>query len=189
MSVFDELTNNKYQEVVFNNWIEWDHFGIPNKPKWLREIMRNIMALFGHCMTCTSLDGCYLVEHIMPKHPLHTNCHCTVKPISYIKFKNVANAVCDIRKFTNYIFIDKNKKTLFEKIGYNINDSAFLKTEICRQALKEYLSGNYILKVLDSNGQRIAIPIRLNGFVFNSGWMLCPEGQISNTTPFGGWTK
>ena len=35
----------------------------------------------------------------------------------------------------------------------------------------------------------MAIPTTLKGTTFYSGWMLCPEGKIKNTTPFGGWIK
>ena len=52
-----------------------------------------------------------------------------------------------------------------------------------------YLVGNYLLKNLDSNGQRLAIPVILAGKTFYTGWMLEPEGKIRNTTPFGGWVK
>ena len=74
-------------------------------------------------------------------------------------------------------------------MGFNINDSLFLKQEYCKQALQQYLSGNYILKNLDIRGQRLAIPINLNGVNIYSGWMLYPEGKIKNTTPFGGWVN
>ena len=63
MSIFDDLIQIRENgEIVYNQWIEWDHFLIPNKPEWLREILRNLMALFGHCMNCSALDGCYLVK-------------------------------------------------------------------------------------------------------------------------------
>lgn len=55
MSVFDDLIRiGENGELIFNQWIEWDHFFIPNKPEWFREILRNVMALLGHCMECTS---------------------------------------------------------------------------------------------------------------------------------------
>ena len=58
MGVFDDLIHiGENGELLFNQWIEWDHFLIPNKPEWFRELLINIMALFGHCMNCTSLSG------------------------------------------------------------------------------------------------------------------------------------
>lgn len=29
----------------------------------------------------------------------------------------------------------------------------------------------------------------VNGQDFYSGWLVCPNGYIKNTTPFGGWIK
>lgn len=46
------------------------------------------------------------------------------------------------------------------------------------QAKKQYSMGDYILKSLDEQGQRIAIQINLKGNVFNSGWMICSNGMI-----------
>ena len=53
MSVFDGIQIDSKGTIVYNNWIEWEHFLIPNKPDWLRQILQAILALFGHCMTCT----------------------------------------------------------------------------------------------------------------------------------------
>ena len=39
------------------------------------------------------------------------------------------------------------------------------------------------------NGQRLAIPVAIKGKKFYTGWIVEPEGKISNTTPFGGWVK
>ncbi|MEG1751896.1 MAG: hypothetical protein RR140_02260 [Clostridia bacterium] len=180
-------------KIIDTGWIEWDHFLVPNKPEWLRIIFRNLVALFGHCMNCTSLDGCYLVAGNMPKQPLHERCDCTTKPISGNLVKIKAKATCDIRKFTEYVFKNiknsKGKNKIFYDLGYNIEDSTLLQAEYCKQALAQYLDGKYILKNLDRNGQRLAITISLNGTSFYSGWMLYHEGQIKNTTPFGGWIK
>lgn len=194
MSIFDNLIQiGENGEIVYNQWSEWDHFLIPNKPEWLREILCNIMALFGHCMNCSALDGCYLIKRNMPEQPLHENCDCRNKDISYSKVKNNATAECDIRKFTEYVFRNskdsKGKTKIFYDLGFDINDSSYLQNEYCIQALNQYLLGNYVLKNLDKRGQRLAIPTSLNGTTFYSGWMLCPEGKIKNTTPFGGWIK
>ena len=194
MSVFDDLIQiGQNGEIVYNQWIEWDHFLIPNQPEWYREILRNIMALFGHCMNCSALDGCYLLNTNTPKQPLHENCDCRKKDIAYLKVKNNATAECDIRKFTEYVFKNikdsKGKNKIFYDLGFNIEDSEYLQNEYCKQSLNQYLLGNYVLKNLDKRGQRLAIPINLNGKEFYSGWMLFPEGKIKNTTPFGGWIK
>ena len=49
MSIFDDLIRiDENGNLSYNGWIEWDHFLIPNKPEWFREILRNLMALLGH---------------------------------------------------------------------------------------------------------------------------------------------
>lgn len=194
MSIFDNIkTVDQNNNIVFNQWIEWAHFLVPNKPDWLREIIRNLNAFLGHCLDCSALDGCYFVEHNMPKMPLHERCDCYKKNLDLLKVKNNVNSECDIRKFTEYIFKDvtgsKGKNQIFYDLGYNIKDSNYLKEEFCKQAVKEYLSGNYLLKNLDRRGQRVAIPINLKNKNFYSGWMICPNGKIKNNTPFGGWIK
>lgn len=194
MNVFNNLIQvNENDELVSNQWIEWDHFSIPNKPEWFRDIIRGIMALIGHCILCSAIDGCYLLKRNAPQFPLHERCDCREKFVSFAKVKSNSDAECDIRKFTEYIFKDvkesKGKNKIFKELGFNINDSKYLQKEYCRQALNQYLSGNYFLKNLDMRGQRLAIPINLNGTLLYSGWMLYPEGKIKNTTPFGGWIK
>ncbi len=194
MSIFDNLIQIDSDGNIFlNQWVEWDHISIPNKPDWLRQLLRAIMFFIGHCMKCTVLDGCYFVERIMPEIPLHENCDCNKINIPYDTVKISAKAECDIRKFTEYIFKDetgsKGKNKIFYDLGFNINDSIFLQQEFCKQALNNYLVGNYKLKTLDQKGQRLAIPISLKDITFYSGWIMYPEGLIKNTTPFGGWIK
>lgn len=118
---------------------------------------------------------------------------CKKKSLNYSKVKTNANAECAIEKFTKYIFTNnkdsKGKNKIFYDLGYSIEDSEYLKNEYCKQALEQYVLGNYKLKNLDRRGQRLAIPTNLKGIIFYSGWMLCPERKIKNTTPFGGWVK
>lgn len=194
MSIFDDFIRfDENENLSYNRWIEWDHFLIPNKPEWFREILRNLMAIFAHCMSCSALDGCYLLDTNRPKQPLHEHCDCRKKDISFSKVENKSYAECDIAKFTEYVFKNvrdsKGKNKIFYDLGYSVKDSEYLKKEYCRQALKQYLLGNYKLKNLDRRGQRLAIPTDLKGKKFYSGWMLCPEGKIRNITPFGGWIK
>lgn len=115
------------------------------------------------------------------------------KNTAYSSVKNSALAECDIRKFTEYVFKNvkdsKEKNKIFYALGFDINDSEYLQKEYCKQALKQYLLGNYICKDLDIRGLRLAIPITLRGITLYSGWLLYPEGKIKNTTPFGGWVK
>ena len=180
-------------KIVENQWIEWDHFGVPNSPKPYRDFIRLALSFLRHCTSCTALDGCYFVERNMPKHPLHERCDCNKFKISFSTVKSNSAAICPIEKFTNYIFTNdlksKGKKKIFESLGFSYNDSQKLKLEYEAQCLKNYLQGNYLLKSLDGNGQRLAIPITINKKTFYTGWLLEPEGKIRNVTPFGGWEK
>ncbi len=127
-------------EIVNNQWIEWEHVGVPNSPKEYREIIRLVLSFLGHCMNCTVLDGCYFVERKMPEYPLHKNCDCKkIKQLSRV-VKLKAKAECSIEKFTNYIFTDeiksKGKKSIFETLGFERKDSQNLKLEFERQCLQ-----------------------------------------------------
>lgn len=117
---------------------------------------------------------------------LHPKCDCSLRYIDYSQVERNAKAECSIDKFENYIFVEKSKKSIFENLGYKIQDSAYLVDIFKNQAVKQYLKGNYKLKKLDRYGQRLAIPIILKEKSFYSGWMLQPEGELVNTTPFGG---
>ena len=71
-------------------------------------------------------------------------------------------------------------------------DSEVLAEEITRQAKEKYSNGNFTLGLLNGYGQRISIETELErkdgkGKVrFLSGWMVYPDGNIRNTTPYGG---
>lgn len=46
MGVFDDLIHiGENGELLFNQWIEWDHFLVPNKPEWFRELYRRGLRL------------------------------------------------------------------------------------------------------------------------------------------------
>lgn len=193
MSIFEDVISvDNNGNIIYNEWIEWDHFLVPTEPEWYRDIMRALLAILGHCLRCTSLDGCYFINTKKPE-DIHDFCDCTNFKIPFSKVKNNAIAECNISKFTDYIFksdsVSKGKLSIFKKLGYSIEDSQFLQSEICKQAKTQYLLGNYVLKNLDMFGQRLAIAVNLNGTSFYSGWKLCPKGRITNTTPFAGWIK
>ncbi len=190
MNIFENLIKvDESGNIVYNLWFEWDHFNIPNNPPILRSVMRKLMAFFNHCLKCTALDGCYLLESKSPPQPLHENCDCSKVRISQTKVENKAQTSCSIDKISNYIFNSENnkgKKDLFESWGYSIADSVEIQNELKNQALNNYINGNYELRNLDQYGLRLAIPVNLRGNKFYSGWMLEPEGKIRNITPFGG---
>ena len=175
------------------NWVKWYHEGIPDGPKDARDAKRTAMALWGHCLECTSMSGCYFIDgtNTCPKHPHHNFCHCEKQDTGPI----TVTATCAIEKFTGYIFSEKyafkGKKKLFEHIfGYTIEDSDALKAEFERQAKEKYISGDYILGKLNRDGQRVDINIilytPLHGKVtITSGWMIRPNGLITCNTPLG----
>lgn len=199
MGVFDNFSEID-GKVVDNTWIEWVHFDVPNTLEIFRIFMQYIMSIFGHCLKCVVLDGCYLVKWNMPRNEapntdglLHPKCHCVAKEIPYSVVKYKASSSCGLDKFIFYVFNDngkdKGKKQIFKDLGYSIEDSSKLKEEFEKLALEQYLKGNYKLKGLDENGQRLAIPIELKGVKFYTGWILHPEGFIRNVTPFAGWVN
>ena len=168
-----------------NQWIEWDHS------------MENPVF---HCKTCIVLDKCLFVENKKPPLPLHLNCHCEVKPVSFEKVKAQAKAFCDINKFIGYIFSNKpeyvknGKKAAFEKRGFYLRDSELLKEEFEKQALEKYLKGEYKLGKLNKYGQHIDIVVSLNldgrkMNPFRTGWMIKKNGRITNNTPFTGFIE
>ena len=176
-----------------------DSTGIPNSPDVVRWFMRIWAMLFGHCLRCTALSGCYFAKYNMPgdlNNPeglLHTHCHCYVENISNTILKYDVNAVCPIEKFTEYIFADKyadnGKRDLFEMLGFSIEDSYELKKEFEKQAKEKYMLGDYVLKNLDIYGQNINISIVINkngrSIEFKSGWKVYPEGLLNCNTPMG----
>lgn len=84
------------------------------------------------------------------------------------------------------------KNRAFESWGYSVSDSVWLKNEIEKQALKKYLSGDYMLGKLDRRGQRINIRVTIprkdesGGVSFITGWMMMPNGKLKLNTPYGG---
>lgn len=85
-----------------------------------------------------------------------------------------------------------NKEKLFAQWGYTADDARWLQSEIERQALEKYLSGDYELGKLDWNGQRISIRVEIPrrdqaGIVsFATGWMVEANGKLRLNTPYGG---
>lgn len=166
----------------------------PEISDWIRWVHRSLSE--NHCDECFKLDGCLFSEDNHPTWPHHPACHCILKPISYADV--LANAVADstYSKYDPYLFnttgaYSHGKEKLFEIWGYSANDIPWLKAEIERQALEQYLSGNYSLGKLDRNGQRINIRITIERrdtgamVTFLSGWMARPNGRLQMTTPYG----
>ena len=190
MKIFDDFVY-KDGEIVDNSWVKWFHSGVPDEEGEERERQRKQLAFFLHCLCCTALSGCYFAKNNKPKK--HSNCDCFEFSIPKPTIK--ARAVCDIRKFTEYIFnekyANKGKNKLFALLGFLKEDSEYLQSEYEKQAKEKYSNGDYILGNLDKYGQRINITINVStathtGIKLVSGWLVHPLGLITCTTPLGG---
>lgn len=68
------------------------------------------------------------------------------------------------------------------------------KVGLPQQTLSRYLLGQreisltYLVKIADYFDESIDVLIGRR-YHFYNGWMFCPEGELQNTTPFGGWIK
>ena len=196
--MFDNFIE-KEGEIVDNSWVKWFHFAVPDNEGEEREENRDWLKGLNHCSKCTVLSGCYFIKYKLPqkkaegKGLLHPNCDC--KLLNIQKPTNQIIADCSIAKFTDYIFCEKyasnGKIKLFKSLGFNKEDSQYLKQEFDRQAKECYLNGDYELGVLNEHGQRINITIKLNTTTRESvslvtGWMIRPLGKITCNTPLGG---
>ena len=123
--------------------------------------------------------------------PLHTGPDCVYKGVESAATKS------QYSKFVPYLFnttgiYTHTKEKLFAQWGYTVEDAKWLQSEMERQALEKYLSGDYSLGKLNKDGQRLTIRIEIprkigEGVVsFDSGWMVYPNGLIQLTTPYGG---
>ena len=196
MSLFENFVY-KNGEIVDNSWVKWFHFSVPDEEGKKREVARNRLSMMGHCKSCSVLSGCFFIKSRLPKKQgagkglLHNNCDCEL--IKIAKPTKQIEAICDIRKFSGYVFSEKyiknGKKTLFESLGFNIEDSQFLKEEYENQAKQKYLNGDYVIRGLDPKyGQDINIIIELisptsKNVSFVSGWKVHPLGLITCNTP------
>lgn len=184
MSYIDEL----FKAGVWGN-------EMPKEPAWVKWVHRNLSE--NHCPECLMLDSCYFLKEKAPPNPHHPHCHCLLESISYDTVLKNANAESSINKYVNYLFSpeykEKHKKNkMFESWGYTVDDSQYLKSECEKQALEKYVNGNYNLGMLNQYGQRISIRITIprkdtgKEVSYITGWMVCPNGKIRLTTPYGG---
>lgn len=177
-----------------SGWLKWYHAGIPDEEGKIREDAQDDAKSQRHCEICTVLSGCLFPSQNMPLYPQHAHCDCMLFSVS--KPTTQAVAYCAAEKFTGYIFIPENsngKTELFESWGYTVEDSGRLKSEFENQALSKYLSGDYVLQLLDKHGQRITILIELKtknkNVKIKTGWMVHPLGLITCATPYTGEIK
>ena len=160
-----------------DDWIEW----VAQKNAWQDD--------------CDKYDGCYFIVKQMPKYPQHPRCQCRLNKIAKPIPNITANATCDIRKFTEYVFSEENskgKKAIFEGLGYTIEDSEYLQQLYISQAIQKYCNGDYVFKGAGKQYGRIEIvidlPINFGQILkIKTGWSLYPKGEIKLSTPFSGF--
>ena len=142
------------------------------------------------------LDGCWFQREKTPKWPHHPFCHCILENIPYNDVLTKTTSDSAYSKFDPYLFDIKGeyghgKDKLFKSWGYSVKDSQYLKSEIERQGLEKYISGEYTLGKLNDKGQRISITIEIerkdnnSTVTFLSGWMVYPNGHVQLTTQYG----
>ena len=110
------------------------------------------------------------------------------------------SATVDTRKFSDDIFkpgADHGKNTVFESLGYTVDDSASLSKMWETQAAQKYAKGEYTLGRADQYGQRVDIEIAVPGkgdaagqtSYLRSGWIIQADGTLKLNTPFSGFTR
>lgn len=167
----------------------------PTAPQWKKWIHRNLSD--NHCPECLMIDGCWFLKEKTPKWPHHPFCHCILEDIPYNDVLTKGSSDSAYSKFDPYLFDTKGeyghgKDKLFKSWGYSVEDAKYLKSEIEKQALEKYISGNYELGKLNDKGQRISIRIEIarkdigSKVSFITGWMVFPNGHIQLITPLGG---
>jgi hypothetical protein len=96
-----------------------------------------------------------------------------------------------MKKITNYLFVNVNKKAMMRSMGYTIDDANELYKLIETETKNQYLSGTYVLKDLDIHGQHFKIDITLKGkreylgksYNCHIGSVMLPYGKIKIATP------
>ncbi len=167
----------------------------PETPKWVKWLHRNLSD--SHCDECLKLDECWFEKGKRPKWPHHQFCHCILKDMPYNDVLTKSRTDCPYSKFDPYLFDPGNvyghgKSHMLESWGYSVDDSRYLKEELEKQGLQNYIDGDYQLGLLNKYGQRINIRVEIpnkaqGGTVsFITGWMVRPNGQLTLNTPYGG---
>jgi hypothetical protein len=164
-------------------------------PYWIRWVHQSEGKT--HCEECLMLDGCLFLRDRTPPWPHHPNCHCILEPVDYTEVLLCAEAHSDYSKFDPYLFNTQGKyhhqkEKLFHQWGYTVEDARWLQSEIEKQALEKYYTGDYTLGKLDKNGQRINIRVtiprkdKIDDVSFTTGWMVEANGKLKLNTPYGG---
>lgn len=166
----------------------------PGLPEWNMWVHQNYGIT--HCKVCLALDRRWFKKEKTPKMK-HKLCHCVLEDVPYFDVLTKCTSNSAYGKFDPYLFdvhgeYKHGKDKLFKAWGYTVEDTMFLKAEMEKQGLENYVNGNYELGILNDKGQRISIRIEIarkdtgEMVSFLTGWMVYPNGHIQLITPYGG---
>ena len=192
----ESVRDNVLRLLSNDEWVQWVHEGLlPANTSKEKAKNIDLARLSNHCAICRNVNGCCFPKNNNIKYPLHPNCHCYLVDIQ----KPQITADCRTEKFEGYIFSpeyeDNGKVQLYTKWGYDIMDTPYLIEELTRQAKESYSNGDFRFKKLDGYGQHITVIVQLESkndksrVKFKTGWLVYPNGNIKNTTPFSGEIK
>lgn len=138
------------------------------------------------CAICVALNQTVFKNDNKPDY-YHYNCKCEEEPYDLI---NITQDF-PMKKVTNYLFVNKDKKAMMNSMGYFIEDSEYIYRFLQQVVREEFLKGNYKLKDLNQNGQHLEINFKINGardhqheiFKCHIGCVAWPYGKIKVATP------
>ena len=138
------------------------------------------------CALCAALNDTVFKNDNKPEYR-HPHCKCKMKEYELTK----VTFDFPMGKITRYLFVNENKKAMMHSMGYTIADFAEIYKKIKAAAEKEFLSGRYVLKMLDEHGQRFTVNMILDGkdghagerFACHVGCVAWPYGKIKIATP------
>lgn len=138
------------------------------------------------CALCVALNNTVFKDNNKPEY-YHPNCKCKIK-----KYE-LTSVTFDfpIQKITRYLFASEDKKAMMRTMGYTMEDSNDVYQLIQSEAENKFLSGDYKLKTLNTNGQHFTLNFLLNGkrdhmgekFNCHVGCVAWPYGKIKVATP------
>ncbi len=138
------------------------------------------------CEICVALNKTVFKSNNSPTYT-HPHCKCIQIPTTL----SSPSLIFDMRKITDYLFIDKSKSRMIKSMGFYPEDAQFLYDYVSLNVTKEFVNGNYILKNLNKNGQHFQINYNINGkrdhsnetFQCYAGCIAYPNGKIKIATP------
>ena len=138
------------------------------------------------CAICVALNQTVFKNDNKPDF-YHYNCKCEEEPYDLIDITQDF----PLKKVTDYLFVNKDKKAMMHSMGYQIEDSEYIYRFLQQIVKDEFLKGNYKLKDLNQNGQHLEINFKINGardhqheiFKCHIGCVAWPYGKIKVATP------